>query len=393
MDQYFGIAKVKVLPPRRLYHPVLPYRSNGKLKFPLCRMCADEEQQTPCQHSDEERAILGTWCTPEIQKAVQKRYQVLKIYEVYHWSETAQFDPETKTGGLFAEYINTFLQLKQEASGWPEWCKTDGDKTRYIKDYEEREGIQLRENAVKKNPGLRSLAKLCLNSFWGKFGQRLNMKQSSFIHQNNAETFFKMLTDPTKEIVNFHILTDNILQLEYQHKSSFVPEDKKVNIFLATFTTSWARLKLYSFLERMDRHVLYYDTDSVIYVCKPGSYQPVLGDYLGDLTDELDGDHIVEFVSGGPKNYAYRTSKGKETCKVRGFTLHHTNAQLINFAAIRDMVLSPTRDGSITVTNPGKISREKRKRKIYNRPENKKYQIVYNKRVILKDLNTLPYGY
>ena len=25
-----------------LYLPVLPYRSNGKLKFPLCRTCADE---------------------------------------------------------------------------------------------------------------------------------------------------------------------------------------------------------------------------------------------------------------------------------------------------------------------------------------------------------------
>ena len=36
-----------------------------------------------------------------------------------------------------------------------------------------------------------------------------------------------------------------------------------------------------------------------------------LGPYLGELTDELKGEHITTFVSGGPKNYAYRTNTGK----------------------------------------------------------------------------------
>jgi hypothetical protein len=42
-------------------------------------------------------------------------------------------------------------------------------------------------------------------------------------------------------------------------------------------------------------------TDSVIFVHKPGQYKPPVGDFLGDMTDELNGEHIVEFVSGGPK--------------------------------------------------------------------------------------------
>ena len=74
-------------------------------------------------------------------------------------------------------------------------------------------------------------------------------------------------------------------------------------------------------LERLNRNALYYDTDSIISVSRPGQYDPPLGDYLGDLTNELKaGEHIVEFVSGGPKNYAYRTNNGKEVCKVRGFS-------------------------------------------------------------------------
>ena len=66
---------------------------------------------------------------------------------------------------------------------------------------------------------------------------------------------------------------------------------------------------MYSYLERLNQQVLYYDTDSVIYKWCDGQTKIETGDYLGDMTDELDGDHIVEFVSGGPKNYAYKTEK------------------------------------------------------------------------------------
>ena len=163
IGSYFGIAKVKILAPRQLYHPVLPYRSNGKLKFSLCRTCTDSECRTACRHSDEDRAFVGTWCTPEIEKALEKGYTVLKIYEVYHWDDSTQYDRTTKQGGLFAAYVNTFLKIKQEASGWPEWCRSEADKEKYVTDYFLNEGIRLDPDNIKKNPGLRALAKLCLN--------------------------------------------------------------------------------------------------------------------------------------------------------------------------------------------------------------------------------------
>ena len=74
---------------------------------------------------------------------------------------------------------------------------------------------------------------------------------------------------------------------------------------IAAYTTAQARLKLYSFLERLGERVLYYDTDSIIYLSREGSaeYELPLGDYLGDLTDELAkdygaGSYITEFASG-----------------------------------------------------------------------------------------------
>ena len=82
LDQYFGIAKVKALPPRGLYHPVLPYRSAGKLTFPLCRTCADLQSSDVCTCTDVQRSITGTWCTPELVLAVECGYTILKVYEV-----------------------------------------------------------------------------------------------------------------------------------------------------------------------------------------------------------------------------------------------------------------------------------------------------------------------
>ena len=93
-------------------------------------------------------------------KAIEKGYVVLNLHEVWHWEET--------TDELFKEYVNTFLKIKQEASGYPTWCVTDDQKQRYIDDYYEREGILLDPDKIEYNLGLRYLSKLMLNSLWGK---------------------------------------------------------------------------------------------------------------------------------------------------------------------------------------------------------------------------------
>jgi len=81
ISTYFGEAKAKILPPTRLYHLVLPYMSNDKLKFPLCRTCADTENQNDCSCNDEKRTKTGTWCNPEIELACSMGYEIVKIYE------------------------------------------------------------------------------------------------------------------------------------------------------------------------------------------------------------------------------------------------------------------------------------------------------------------------
>lgn len=92
INSYFGIALVDILPPVGLYHPVLPVRFSSKLTFPPCNKCVEEEQAKLmltrthfCHHSDEDRMLHGTWCTLELNKAVEMGYQIVKIHEVWNF--------------------------------------------------------------------------------------------------------------------------------------------------------------------------------------------------------------------------------------------------------------------------------------------------------------------
>ena len=163
ITNYEGLIKCKVVAPRKLLLPVLPAKINNKLMFSLCNTCTTLQQKTPCTHSKDERAFTGTWVTDELKKAIEKGYEIVVVYEVWHFDRIEQYDPATKTGGIFTNYINKFLQMKQEASGFPSWCITEEEKRQYIAEYWRREGVQLDYSRITKNPGLRTLAKLMLN--------------------------------------------------------------------------------------------------------------------------------------------------------------------------------------------------------------------------------------
>ena len=79
-----------------------------------------------------------------------------QIEEVWHYDK--------KEKGLLGQYINKFLKVKTGASGWPDNIKTDEEREKYIDDFYRHEGVLLERDKVKKNPGLRQVAKLCLNS-------------------------------------------------------------------------------------------------------------------------------------------------------------------------------------------------------------------------------------
>ena len=78
ISDFFGLAHVRVRPPRKLLHPVLPVKMDDKLLFPLCRTCAERREQKTCTHTDSERELTGVWCTPELLEAERQNYEIVK---------------------------------------------------------------------------------------------------------------------------------------------------------------------------------------------------------------------------------------------------------------------------------------------------------------------------
>jgi hypothetical protein len=78
------------------------------------------------------------------------------------------FDRSTNSGGLYADYVNVLLKLKQESSGYTLWVQSESDKDIYNEDYRRGKGIASEKASISNNAGQRTLEKIKLNSMWLK---------------------------------------------------------------------------------------------------------------------------------------------------------------------------------------------------------------------------------
>ena len=167
------------------------------------------------------------------------------------------------------------------------------------------------------------------------------MKRTCYVTE--YEKLYDLLMDRTKTIKDFHILDEGMVAIEYVKSKEFLEINTNTNVIIASFCTTYAQLKLWNVMLRLGDHVIYHDTDSVIYSYYPGQWRPPTGCYLGDLTDELTckaigcsclgltfGHWIVEFISSRAKNYAYHLNTGQVMWKVRGFSLNFSASQIVN---------------------------------------------------------------
>ena len=114
---------------------------------------------------------------------------------------------------------------------------------------------------------------------------------------------------------------------------------------------------------------------------------------LGEMTDELSGKKIKQFVSTGPKSYSYKYGENKQKSAIKGFTLNHENNNLLNHDCLAKIVKKQIRE--ITIVNENKITRKNKE--IVNEYNEKTFKLGYDKRVV-KSVNedcieTVPYGY
>ena len=215
-----------------MYHLVLPQRikldNYEKLIFTLCKTRAEKKNQNNCYHDNNKRSFIGTWTKEEVNKAIFKGYQILKVFELWHFDETSD--------DLFKGYIQRFMKIKIDSSNYEFKTKNEED----IFKSKIKNSLDINIDKFEYNSGLRSISKLCLNSLWGKFGQRSNMNQIKYVPEPTE--VYKILLDDTVKNLNIQFVNDDMVQMTYNFKDHFIDNSNNTNIYIACFTTSHKRL-------------------------------------------------------------------------------------------------------------------------------------------------------
>ena len=310
---YFGFVKCQIIPSREDILGLLPRRDEdtGRLEFPL-------------------DPWIGSFGTEELCLAVRNGYEIGEIYEVYHWSE------EESSDTLLRGYVSFFLRMKQEAEGWRKLgasCETptEEEKDEVIERVFLENGniARIRKEFMEKNPTKRQLAKIFLNSLWGKFCQKPHKEHFVTIH--GYQQFMKIWYDPTidRSSFSFRHIGNNTWKVLYRTIDSYTKPNPKYNIYLAAKVTEWARTILHTEMLRIGPpNILYCDTDSIMYEC--GDDEILNGHGLGEWVDEYPNDRIVKLYVLAPKFYFLLKENGESLLKSKGVQLTLSNTRKIN---------------------------------------------------------------
>lgn len=321
-NRYFGFVKCRVTPNPNDLLGLLPRRdvTSGRLEFPL--------------HS-----WIGCFGTEELQLAIENGYVINEVYEVFHWSQ------EESSDTLLRGYISFFLRMKQEAEGWVKLGGSSENPTEEEKEeliekvFEENGGIaRIRSDLMQKNPTKRQLAKIFLNSLWGKFCQKPHKEHFITIH--GYAQFVKVWFDPTvdRSSFSFRHLGGNSWKARYCTTDAYVKPNAKYNIYLAAKVTESARVVLHQEMLRIGPgKILYCDTDSLMYLCPESEI--VEGHGLGTWVDEYPDERIVKLYVLAPKFYFLLKANGESLLKSKGVQLTLANSKRINEERLIQQIL------------------------------------------------------
>lgn len=390
-DEFIGLVKCVIEPPTDLHIPVLPRRTCMKLLFTL----------EPGE---------GTWTTLELKKALEKGYKITEIYSATEYK---------KMNGLMKSYVERFLHMKIENSG-----KLTAEECAEINEYHASIGLSIIINPENTcdNPGKRKVAKICLNSLWGKFGQRAALESYDFAR--TFTEFTRLVSNPGTIVSNYEIISDNLVEVRYTEDTDYVNESEHISEIVAAFTSSNARLRLYAFVDWLHHsQILYMDTDSCFYLYDPDNPEHInpddenqvfpdkvsLGGGLGQWSNELGPDeYITEFVATGPKSYAYITNKINENnkdgkfkqcdCKAKGLTLDVSSSQLITLQSMKNLIDQVVgADGKpITYVETAERSQfimDKKTKEMNTVPVTKKLHDTVNEKRESRGYETVPFGF
>lgn len=188
IDKYEGMITCQIECPD-INIPLLSVKHNGKLIFPTGK-------------------FMGSWCFPEIRKALQLGYKLLGINKIIYGE---------RMKSPFIGFVDYFIKMKIQGI-------VDGDKAKTL------------------------FAKRMLNSIYGKFAQRISDEKFVYApdpHKYDYDVGYTMVSDTIVEKIG-------------------IKKERADNTIVcwAAYITSRSRVLLYKYLE-MNPDVLYCDTDCI----------------------------------------------------------------------------------------------------------------------------------
>lgn len=257
-----------------------------------------------------------TYGWPEIQEAIR-----CGEIEVTYVHDACLFEKGTN---VFGDYVNFFFEVKDQA-------EVDG------------------------NAGLRALAKLLLNSLWGKLGQRSYPITEWVEDCSRRDHLMHEFEKGKLELVSCVLKDDKRAFFQYRDVED-LPNMANTAAQVAAFVSMWGRVILHKkILSVHGMRALYCDTDSaIVYLRNNGVSRDeiTLGSNLGDLTDEVgkkakgnvkrNNPYISEYIGVVPKTYAFRIQcdlpgvfQDEVVCK--GFESSVENTENVNFKSFKEL--------------------------------------------------------
>lgn len=268
--------------------------------------------------------IDQTYTLAEVHVALEAGYVIRRV----NWTLVGEYVRRD----LFNSYVTQTIGGKIKASKPSPEASIDPEA--YKDKLKKTCGVIIEDGVVPRewhefNAGLRNVFKLCANSFFGKLCQN-PFKDRTITATDYAEEEKIWMSGARikgwREKAGVAIYT----------VEDALPTDTLVGscVILGAYVTGHARMRLWKLMNQYGDRVLYHDTDSMIAKVGPNDPRPDMGEYLGQLSDELDGKRGVEFAAIAPKTYCLKTEDGKVVkMKAKGIPLGNDarNARIFTY--------------------------------------------------------------
>jgi hypothetical protein len=321
------------------------------------------------------------------------------MFEVVHFTE--------RSNQVFRRFVDTNFRDKFASTAFGPEYSTLEQKKEVCKQFYNKTGMVVNVEDVTSNPVLRSMAKCQLNALFGKFSQRTDKLHSVILSDYNTLSTYLFEKEGLIEITEITLFPnqDKVFlsyKLNNDRETSVLDYS---NFIISSYVSALGRIKLHRMLSQIPGdNLLYSDTDCVIFEAPKGGTGPFeLGSFLGQLNNECTskygaGSHVEQFCGLGPKSYTilYSVPKGDdhsitEVTRFKGIRRSRNNAELLSFSEMVKLLKGETK--SVEIHVPFQIHRTRGESQVFNKPMIKNVRYNYDKRYLLPDYTSLPFGY